>query len=308
MRKVLFIFLSFFLTMITVFSLIFLPLKVKNKNEEINTLEIWHIDCFEGGFGSRYSLLQSLAREYSNNAKVILSVRSHTVYSAEENFKKEIFPDVISYGNGLNLPYERLLSVKDKEYALPWCSGGYLLISRKGVKANKVIISKQNFTIPKLALRMQGVTIPIKVELPSEKAIYEFYADKDCALLGTQRDLFRLERKNIDVDVTPLFAFNDLYQYFSICGNKEKLTLSRSFIEFILNKCEQGCLKKVGMLVNFGYSEKACDELLNCFFGGTFEYVTHPLISREQIEKLQKQVEDYEKEKESIKNALKRLK
>ncbi len=308
MRKVLFVFLSFFLILITAFSLIFLPLELKNKNEELKTLEVWHIDCFEGGFGSRYSLLQSLAREYSNKAKVILSVKNHTIYSAEQNFKKEIFPDVISYGNGLNLPYEKLLPVKDKEYALPWCSGGYLLIYRKGVKANKVIISKQKFTLPKLALYMQEVTIPIKVELSSEKAIYEFYADKDCALLGTQRDLFRLERKDIDVDVTPLFAFNDLYQYFSICGNEGNLTLSRSFIEFILDKCEQGCLKKVGMLMNVGYTERACDEVLNCFSDGEFDYITLPLISREQIEKLQKQVEEYEKEKESIKNALKRLK
>lgn len=308
MRKVLFVFLCVFLSLLTVFSLIFLPVQVKNANNEVESLEIWHIDCFEGGFGSRYSLLQSLGREYSNKAAVLISVKSHTVFSAEENFKKGIFPDLISYGNGLNLPYERLLAVKEKNYALPWCVGGYLLIFRKGITPEKVIISQQKYTLSKLAYSMHGVKLPIKAEISSEKAIYEFYADKTCALLGTQRDLFRLERKGIEVETEPIMEFSDLYQYVSICCEEKKLTLARSFIEFLLTKCTEGCLKGVGMLTSLGYLEKACDINLSVFNGVSFEYSTNSLISREQIEKLQKQSLDYEKEKESIKCALKRLK
>ena len=308
MRKVLFIFLCFFLTLLTLCSLFFLPREVEIDKEKSLALQSWHVDCFEGGFGSRSSLLQTIAREYSAKTKVTAFVSNHTIYSAEENFAKGIFPDLISYGNGLNLPYERLCLIKNKEYAMPWCSGGYILISHKGEPVKNLILSKQNYTLPELAIAMQEIKLPIKMQISASKAIYEFYADKSAALLGTQRDLFRIEGKGIDVEVIPITAFNDLYQFISIIGSDERVENSRAFIEFLLLRCNEGGLKKVGMLTADGYLQNSCDSLLNVFDGASFEYTTQPLISKEAIENLRKLASEYEKEEESIKCALKRLK
>ena len=308
MRKVLFVFLCFFLCVTTLFSLVFLPYEQKISDETARTLVIWNVDTFEGGFGSRTALLQSIGREYGVKKKITVFVSNHTVYSAEENFAKGIFPDVISYGNGLNLPYEKLLLIKDKEYALPWCLGGYVLISHKGESVKNVILSRQNYTLPELAIAMQAIKLQVELQISSLKAIYEFYSDKSSALLGTQRDLFRIEGKGMEVDVTPITVYNDLYQYVSIIGDEKNYANARTFIEFLLLKCSNGSLKKVGMLTANGYFQNSCDSVLSVFDTCSFEYSTQPFITRENIENLRKKAGEYEKEEESIKCALKRLK
>ena len=312
MKKVLFIFLCVFLSLFTLCSLLFLPAKSKENKGEAASLLIWHIDGFEGGVGSRLSVLKKIANEYMKNANVVMLVNAQTVNSAEENFKKGIYPDLISYSNGLNVPYDRLLSMpyeKDFEYAKPWCSGGYLIISRANERYENLIISQQLYTIPLLALNLSNVKAPIKSVTSSDKAIYEFYANKKSALLGTQRDLFRLQNKGISVEITPLRGFNDLYQYISVISSDKNYENCINFLNFLFTKCNQkGVINKIGMLTGKGYERELCDVVLSPFGGVKYEYVTYPLINRYTVEKLQKQALNFQKEEESIKNALKRLK
>lgn len=312
MRKVLLIFCSVFLSLLTVLSLFLFYPKESNKSESVKYLEIWHIDGIEGGIGSRTSLLKKVASEYAKSHGLVIRVIMHTVNSCEKNFEKGVYPDIISYSNGLNLPYERLLSFngdKEKSYAKEWCKGGYLLISRKNQNIKGVIISQQSYTVPLLAYHLSQVKIPISQTEQSDKAIYSFYRDKSLALLGTQRDLYRLENKDIEIDVKVLNGYNDLYQYFSLLCTEKNYLLATAFIDYFYETLSnKNLLKDIGMLSKNGYIEGQCEEKLKIFVNSALEYRTLPLISKQQVQKLQKQAFSYDKEQESIKTALKHLK
>ena len=312
MRKVLFIFCCFFCVIVTLISLLFSYPKKAQVESEKDYIEIWHVDLMEGGVGSRLSIINSYATVYMNTTNSVVRVISHTKYSMESNFEKGIYPDIISYSNGLALPYDRLFSFQidgEKVYATPWCLGGYLLIKRKDSIATQVIVSQQKYTLPLLAYHFSGVNLPLKCVSSSEKAIQDFYADKSSALLSTQRDIFRLERKGIEIEVMPLCEFNDLYQYLSLVGDKENYDNSVNFLSAFLRWLENSDkLKSVGMLTAKGYIDGVCEEKLAIFSGCRTIYATVPLITPSQIEKLQNQAINFNKEKESIKNTLKYLK
>ena len=312
MKKVLFIFLCAFLSFICAITLLVYPKVKKDDAKTVDSIEIWHIDGFEGGIGSRYSCLVGVAKDFMLKNDTVIRVINHTEYSAEGNFNKGIFPDIISYSNGIDLPYERVIKFKAQNndvYAFPWCMGAYVCITRKGVDAEKLIISQQKNTIPLLAVRLSGIKGEIKCIVSSSEAINEFYLNKDCALIGTQRDLFRLENKGLELDVRYLSGYNDLFQYLSVFKNDKNIEKVNNFINFLIEKTVySNVLKKIGMLSYLGYLEKNCAEQLNCFKGYCYEYATQPLINPFQLKKLQEQVLNFDKEKESIKSALKRLK
>ncbi|MBQ3572032.1 MAG: hypothetical protein IJA15_04310 [Clostridia bacterium] len=312
MRKVLFIFCSILLTLISLLSVIFLPIKSEAKENKKDVIEIWHIDGMEGGIGSRINVIQKCASAYMKSTKCVIRVLSHTVYSAENSFQKGVYPDLISYTNGINLPYEKLLSFNylgEKVYCASWCAGGYLLIQRKGETSKSLIVSQQEYTVPMLAIALSGVKLPIKEVVSSDKAIYSFYADKSCALLGTQRDLFRLENKGIEIDAEPLNGFNDLYQKISILCEEKKYSAVKNFLNYFLTYVKsEGALKNIGMLTSTGYNGKLCNEKLAVYARFSPEYTTQALINREQLQKIQNLAINFDKEQESIKNALKRLK
>ena len=65
-------------------------------------LELWHIDSFEGGIGSRKDFLLKTSLSYEKKNKVLISVVSHTISSATIALKNKV-PDMISCGNGLDI-------------------------------------------------------------------------------------------------------------------------------------------------------------------------------------------------------------
>lgn len=309
MRKTLFIFLSIFLTVITLLTLIIFPKSDKSAtNTQVKCLELWHLDMIEGGIGSRISLLKKVANNFSKNSGVLLSVKSQTPESVSENFSKGIYPDLISYSNGLNLPFERVCEIEKGEYAKCWCKGGYLYIARKNQRINGVIISAQEYALTLLAYYIEDIKMPIEIQVDSAKAIYHFYQRKDLALIGTQRDLFRLENKGIEVEVKQIEKFNDLYQYISIIYKDNNYTTAKSFINYLLYYCKQeNALKNIGMLPGEGYNQ-ACNSILKVFLKNNTQYTTYPLLTLEGLKNLQNLCKNYQTNAQSIKNALKRLK
>lgn len=312
MRKALFIFLSFLLTALSVSSLLLL----KPKNIALKTtsstkyLEVWQIDMVEGGINSRAGLLSKIGNSYQKQTGVLVRVLKQTVISAQNNFKKGIYPDIISYSGGLDLPYDKLLPLNEqKEYALCWCKGGYCLITREGVEPNSVIISKQENAISLLAYYLGGVNLPIKCEITSTKAIYEFYGDKNCALLGTQRDIFRLQNKDIPIRITPITAYSDIYQYLSVVCESSKFQNCKNFVNYLLVECaKEGVLQKIGMLPADCSNKSAICQELTAFYNFCPEYTVYPLTSKNQMQVLMQKCLNYQTNAESIKNALKRLK
>lgn len=313
MKKLLFIFLCVFLCLvsgITIFAA--KPIDFSDKQEE-NTaaLDIWHIDMFEGGVGSRGEIIKSAAKEYYKKKGVLVNVKIHTVFSAEESFKKGVYPDIISYSAGLKLPHDRLKkmgngkvlgSYKGEIFAKPWCFGGYVYIARKNEKIDGLIISTQEFSLPYLACGYSGLDLPVKEEVDSAKAIYSFYRKKNCALIGTQRDIFRLLNKGYDLEIKPLPTYNDLYQYMSILSN-ENFAESLDFIESFIEKTESGgVLKRIGMLAPSGYSAKTCSEELSVFDKIKYKLTVSPFLPADKLTKLRELSKDFSKNAENIKN------
>ena len=308
MRKVLFIFLCVFLSLVTFLSLLFLPKKAEQEDiDRVESLEIWHIDMIEGGIGSRTTFLKKVAKKFSEITGIVVRVTLQTPTSVAENLKNNHFPDLISYSAGLDLPYDKIAKINGDSYAECWCKGGYLLISRKNQEIKGVLISEQEYTLGLLAYYMAEINIPIINQANSAEAIYYFYNNKNCALLGTQRDLFRLQNKGYDLQVKALSRFNDIKQYISIISSGNNYNSSKNFINYLLSYTnEKGALESIGMLTANGYND-SCNLVLDIFNGITEEYTTYALFSKEQLENIKNMCKNYQTNAKSIKNMLKRL-
>ena len=314
MRKAPFFLLCVILIAFSLFVLIFF----KNYNQKsVQTqndiyLELWHVDTFEGGIGSRKSFLQNCANRFNKNANVKVIVKEQTLYSCKQNFEKGIYPDLISYGNGLDIPFGQLCEINkqgENKYATVWCMGGYVLIERVNQKTDGIILSVQENTVSSLAYGMANLQLSIYEEIESKNAIYAFYQNKNKALLGTQRDLYRLLNKGIEIKTTCLTAYNDLYQYISVLStNGERANYSILFIDFLTSQKIQLELNKIGMFsFKYGVSLEQ-NSPLEVYKNCSFEYVTPCLITAEQIQNLKNKAKNYNENVQNIKNALKRLK
>lgn len=203
--------------------------------DAVKILEVWQIDMCEGGKGSRRQYLSYIAEKFEkNHDKVLVNVINQTVESAETNFQKGVYPDLISYSQGVDglksivTPIEtngKYLGavIGGKTYAVPWASGGYVYFEREdNSKIDKIFLSKGDYNLPAIAAFLEGLDVNTCVELPPEEAFNEFLNDKSSALIGTQRDLFRAKSKNLSFKVTALNKFTDIVQYISIIGSNEK--------------------------------------------------------------------------------------
>ncbi|MCQ2387598.1 MAG: hypothetical protein MJ066_04035 [Clostridia bacterium] len=247
------IILAFLLVLCNVFTIFVGTKKIKhneliNKENNKEILTIWQIDTFEGGIGSRKNFLMKIAREFEKENNIFIMVVSHTKTSAEENMENGIYPDLISYGNGVNVGNLKEIRcdrqfnagvINHSQYAIPWCRGGYVLIENTK-KTNKfdfdLIISKNENNLPVISVLDKENEYKKTEILTYKDAFSKFKNGKSKFLLGTQRDLIKLNNIGMETDVLPLNSFNDLYQYISItCNNEIKLVYSEKFINFLIS-------------------------------------------------------------------------
>ena len=218
-------------------------------------LELWHIDTFEGGKGSRKDFLLSSSLKFEKKNNIIISVISHSIESATLALQNSC-PDLISCGNGLDIIDKvksvsidcqtKVCKIKNKNYGVSWCRGGYALIG-SGEKEN-LIVSQGDYTLPLLAYKKSGYNFKNIRVLPSQKA-YQEYLIKGGYLLGTQRDIIRLENRGLQVKYEPISQFCDLYQVICITStNKEKISYCQDFIAYLLSSERQKALENIGML------------------------------------------------------------
>ncbi len=225
-------------------------------------IEVWQIDTFEGGVGSRTSFLRNVASNFTkNHPSVLFLVSSHTVNSAKTLIEKGKYPDVISYGgNCLDLS-GKIINLKgysqidggilDKNrYMLAWCKGGYFEIKRQGnFKIEKVIVSEGDFNSGSIAKTFTNYSnLKGEVYIPTD-AFNAFLIDKNSLLIGTQRDVIRLKNREIQVDIKPINDYCDLYQYLSVIDKGDiKNGYSMQFVNYLLSEKVQSTLSKIGML------------------------------------------------------------
>lgn len=249
--------LCFFLAVIILLAAAFYP---KKKSEEISckkVVRVWNVDTFEGGKGSRTSFLKSAARRAEKQQEnVYYLVTSYSPEGARAAFSEGLFPDILSFGIGLDVFLERSVSlpysfcggeVGGDCYAYPWCRGGYALFSLDGnfEKEGKIAISSGGSNLALIAASESGL---VGTELPSLTAYTKFLSGEYTYLLGTQRDYCRFQSRGVEVSFRPLPAYSDLYQYLSVL-NPEILPAAEELLNELLKNPEK--LEEIGMFPAF---------------------------------------------------------
>ncbi|MBE7081758.1 MAG: hypothetical protein E7372_04290 [Clostridiales bacterium] len=236
--------------------------KLKDPKEFKGIITIWQIDGFEGGSGSRKQFLLSVSRDFEKqNEGTLVMVINHTFTSAEENISKGIYPDIISYSNGLDIKKMSPINtsrcvgggkVGEKVYATAWCRGGYVLIKNldlEGKDETPLIVSKGQNTQPILAMMLEGLEFENIEVLSPMDAYTKFTLGKNAFMLGTQRDVVRLTNRGGNFSAIPLTNFNDLYQYVSLtASDTNKSIIAKRFIDYLLSDKVQERLNKINML------------------------------------------------------------
>ena len=233
---------------------------IKETTDFKGVLTLWHIDSFEGGKGSRAQFLLKTARTFEKQENgVLVMVITHTKESAENQMRQGDFPDMISYGLGVEVKNLKELggicnlkygNVGKKQYAVPWCRGGYYFIENLDFKGDtsNVVVSEAEYTQPCIAMRLAGITGDDILVMSPMDAYVTFVADKTRYLVGTQRDVVRLSNRGKICKITPIKEFSDLYQYISVLtADSEKYKLSIDFISLLLGKSEQTRLNQISM-------------------------------------------------------------
>jgi len=239
-----------------------------NSPEYKGIITLWQIDSFEGGTGSRRQFLLKIAREYEKkNPGLLIMVIDHTFESVKEAVKNGEYPDLISYGNGVEiLQMQPLLvdkffkggALNKTQYLVPWCRGGYCLITKgeeqykSGKIIEKILLSKTDYNQPALAMLLENIVANEYVVKSPLDAYVDFVSGKAEYLLGTQRDVIRLQNRGVDFSIISLTEYNDLYQYVGITtSDQTKEYYARDFIKYLLSSPVQVRLDEIGMLSCF---------------------------------------------------------
>lgn len=265
--KIIRVFIGLFLVFCIVFTITVGKDKIKEQsvlkspNEYKGIITLWHIDGFEGGKGSRKQFLLKVARDFERqNSGVLVMVINHTFTSVKENIDKGIYPDLISFSNGVEIKELESLNLKrtikstkigEKNYATAWCRGGYVLIKNPNAKEQEnspLIVSQNEFTQPLTAMLLEGIEFD-KIEVYKPMDAYVKFTENKCAyFLGTQRDIVRLSNRGMQVEISPLNAFNDLYQYVALTSKDiVKRVYAQRFIEYLTSDIVQNQLNKISM-------------------------------------------------------------
>jgi hypothetical protein len=255
------------------------------KTDYKGIINLWHIDTFEGGTGSRKQFLLKVSREYEKERKgVLVFATNHTINSVKENFSKGIYPDIISFGNGvevnnlIELSFDKKFDsgiFNEKQLIIPWCRGGYFLIKNNEYKRKKgekktLLVSSSEYNLPLATLLDREKDFSIKIK-SQYNAYLDFVSGGSEYLLGTQRDIVRLTNRAFPFFAEPLSTFNDLYQYVSVIKTtEEKVDESLKFVEFLLSKKVQEKLNEIDMFscfypVSFESEYMASMQKLNSF-------------------------------------------
>lgn len=284
-------------------------------------LTLWNIDVFEGGVGSRADFLSSVSIDYKQSG-VIVMVINHTKESALDCINKGVLPDMISYGVGVDfvsqyaksLPQIQFLGGEygDKIYAYPWCAGGYFIFrkSQDNQLIDRLFVSQNTYNMPYGAIYFGKVKAKeIIYQKPLDAYVSFLSATGGDALLGTQRDIKRLEQRGVDFVATPISEFSDLMQYISVTtSDVNRYKECVSFLEFLISEKAQKSLYKIGMSSVF-YNVYSSGAFAMLDFKKT-EYTVSPFTSADAIIRINREITGEKITNNSLldfKNTLKRL-
>lgn len=253
------------------------------EDDALQVLTLWQIDSFEGGRGSRAEYLRSLAQDFAKSANVYIEVTALSSDAARTNISAGVVPDIISYGAG----FYGIESLVSEGYGKAWCRGAYCLIALSGTDfssvstANTVINEGKDNLVSVAALfsGLQGAdyAAPTSAYVSLISGEYEF-------LLGTQRDVIRLQTRGESFEVKPLTEFNDLYQYISVLTRDgEKAAVAEEYINYVLSHGES--LTRIGMLCD---GETLYSDEMHALEGVDFSYTVPAVASSGAVDEIKK--------------------
>ncbi len=245
--------LPFLLIAVLFLSLAFYPKKTGAVDPQ-RVVEIWNVDTFEGGKGSRTAFLGQIARKLEGDGRYFY-VLSYTAEGARKAFSDGNCPDMISFGLGLPevgalaLPLSRDFygaRPDGRTLAVPWCMGKYYLFCLEDDfgKEGAYAISRGGANLPEVAAALAGIRGEV---LDASEAYVRFLNGEFRYLLGTQRDVKRFESRGTVFFSKKLSLYNDLYQCLAILKNDRREDCD-AFLDVMLSGETRSRLADIGML------------------------------------------------------------
>ena len=228
------------------------------KQNEQTIISIWHIETFEGGGKARIEYLKTVAKQIEKDNKELLFMIKSV---SPEKLKSELtlsIPDIVSFGFGVGnivlphlIAYENTFDVRDelissgsfnkKFFAVPFIMSGYAIFNHS-MLSNEFHVGTNEYIKPETIYESMSLK-PQETESQYE-AYIDFVYNKNVTLLGTGRDLFRINNLNnlgrTNAMIQPVDTYTDLIQYLGIT-NQNKTTLK--FINLALSNTYQTKLK-----------------------------------------------------------------
>lgn len=251
---------------------------------ETKIYTVWHVETFEGGSAPRINLLKKVARKIeSENDGILFMIKEIEADDLSINLENST-PDIISFGYGVGkivLPYlqanensydirdELLLSgsFNNQFYALPYIASGYAIITH-GTLSKNFHCGTTGYTKPENLY--SSLNINVSIEESQYEAYKSFVYDDSVSLLGTGRDVFRINNLNkigrANASITPVDSYTDLIQYLGII-NKDLYT--EEFVKILISDEYQSELNKYSLFsVKYDkiYSEGIYSDMENAIY------------------------------------------
>lgn len=262
-------------------------------------IELWNVESFEGGSGSRSQWLTNKAAKFeAQNKGLFAHVTNLTVEQMEQKLASGDTFDIICFSRGAGYMLAdklaeldvdigavaenyRLSALRDgKQLCAPLYAGAYCLFARSSQLDEQNLLSQAltakytrkigkntfdlaplicgftEFNSPLSALAMSGGkgNADVSIGVTQYQAYEQFVANKTAiTLLGTQRDIYRLSKKEADgkidaLSFTALGGYTDLVQYLGVsseCGDKKDV--AERFIAYLLSPQVQATLADISM-------------------------------------------------------------
>lgn len=265
------------------------------KKPSINTkiYNVWHIETFEGGGKSRISYLNTIARKLEKeNPGVLFAVKQIEPTELESLLTTQT-PDIFSFGYGVGkivLPHLKELdstfNIRDelvesgtfnnKLYALAYIVSGYAFFEHNG-NYNKFLCGTNSYTKPENIYNDLNLT-PAKQQ-SQYQAYQDFVNTKNTKLLGTARDVFRVQNLNkigrINASILPVETYTDLIQYIGLPTTDD---MSKLFLKTALSFDFQSSLNQYSLfsssynkIYNLGIYNDMENAILNCKVAKVFD-------------------------------------
>lgn len=318
-----------------------LPLVLKNKTETPpsasyqGVLELWNVETFEGGSGSRSAWLTNKAAKFeAQNKGLFAHVTNLSVAQMTQKLNAGETFDIICFSRGAGALIVDKLAVLDvdlgnvtenfrlsaqhdgKQLCAPLYAGAYCLFARSAQLDQENLLSqalsakytrkvgKNTFDLaplvcgfteynsPLSALAMAGGKGKVNVSesVTQYQAYEQFVANKTAiTLLGTQRDIYRLTKREADGKIDALSfcalgGYTDLVQYVGVsnsCG--DKLSSAAAFVSYLLSAQSQASLTDISMFSVLGDAIYTSERFSACEKALTTAYVPNAFSDAQAV-------------------------